>query len=87
LGITQIPNPTYATSIATTFQVTITHHRIEPNNPYMVPTSIKKIPEQLIVTIANIPPTIDAPTFVDHVGEFFRILELEFPIKIFEQIM
>ncbi len=53
----------------------------------MVPTSIKKIPEQLIVTIANIPPTIDAPTFVDHVGEFFRILELEFPIKIFEQIM
>jgi hypothetical protein len=29
----------------------------------------------------NIPPTIDAPAFTNLVGEFFRILELEFPIK------
>jgi hypothetical protein len=34
--------------------------------------------------MANIPPTIDAPTFVDLVGEFFRVLELEFSIKNFE---
>jgi hypothetical protein len=36
LGVTQIPNPTYATAIATAFQTTlqtaITHHGIVPNN-------------------------------------------------------
>jgi hypothetical protein len=31
--------------------------------------------------MANIPPTIDPPAFVDPVGEFFRVLELEFSIK------
>jgi len=44
LGITQIPNPTYATTIATasqaTLQVTIAHHGTVPNNPDQVPTSI-----------------------------------------------
>jgi hypothetical protein len=37
LGVTQIPNPTYATAIATasqvTLQTTITHHGTLPNNP------------------------------------------------------
>ncbi len=44
LGITQIPNPTYATTIATasqaTLQVTIAHHGTVPNNQDQVPTSI-----------------------------------------------
>ncbi len=85
LGVTQFPNPTYAKTIATTFQVTfqtaIAHHEIMPNNPDQVPISVNLSPEQLIVTIANIPPTINALTFTDLVGEFFRILELEFSIK------
>jgi hypothetical protein len=42
-----------------------------PNNPNPVPTSINIFPQQLIIVIANIPPTIDAPTFVDPMGEFF----------------
>jgi hypothetical protein len=54
-----------------------------PNNPDPLPASIKKFPQQLIVAITNILPTIDAPTFVDPLGEFFRVLELEFSVKIF----
>ncbi len=52
-----------------------------PNNPDPVPTSINLSPQQLIVATTNIPPTTNAPAFVDWVGEFFRILELEFPVK------
>jgi hypothetical protein len=68
-------------------QATIAHHKTVPNNPNPVPTSVNLFPQQLIVAIANIPPTVDAPTFVDPVGEFFRILELEFPIKSSEKIL
>jgi len=68
LGITQIPNPAYATSITTasqaTLQATITHHGTMPNNPNLVPILINLSPQQLIVATPNIPPTIDAPTFV-----------------------
>jgi hypothetical protein len=52
-----------------------------PNNPNLVPISIKKISQQFIVTTANTPPTINAPDFVDPMGEFFRVLELEFSVK------
>jgi hypothetical protein len=52
-----------------------------PNNPNPVPISLNLSPQQLIVAIANILPTIDALAFVDPVGEFFRVLELEFPVK------
>jgi hypothetical protein len=58
-----------------------------PNNPDLVPTSVNLFPQQLIVATANIPPTIDEPAFVDPVGEFFRILKLEFPVKSFEKIL
>jgi len=34
-----------------------------PNNPDPIPTLVKKIPQQFIIVIANIPRTIDAPTF------------------------
>ncbi len=85
LGVTQIPNLVYATAIAiasqAALQVVIAHHGIMPNNPDLVPTSVKFSPQQLIVVITNIPPTIDALAFVDPVGEFFRVLELEFPVK------
>ncbi len=85
LGVTQFPNPTYAKTIATTFQATlqtaIAHHETMPNNLDPVPISVNLSPQQLITTIANIPPTIDAPTFTNLVGKFFRILELEFLIK------
>jgi hypothetical protein len=91
LGITQIPNLVYAITIATTsqvaLQVTITHHGIVPNNLNPVPTLINFSLQQLIIATANISPTIDAPAFVDLVGEFFRVLELEFLIKKSEKIL
>jgi hypothetical protein len=40
LGVTQIPNPTYATTITTAFQAAIAHHGTMPNNPDLVPTSV-----------------------------------------------
>ncbi len=54
------------------------------NNPNPVPTLSNLFPQQFIATTANIPPTICAPTFANQVSKFFRILELEFPIKCFE---
>jgi hypothetical protein len=75
LGVTQIPNPTYAIAIAiasqAALQATIAHHGTMPNNLDPVPTSINLSPQQLIVAITNIPPTTDAPTFTDAMGEFF----------------
>jgi hypothetical protein len=87
LGVTQIPNSTYATTIATASQVVIVHHRIVPNNPNLIPTLINLSPQQLIIITANIPPTIDAPTFANLMGEFFQVLELKFPVKSFEKIL
>ncbi len=85
LGVIQIPNPAYATTIAIAsqdaLQAAITHHGTVPNNPDPVPTSVVLSPQQLIVATANIPPTINAPAFADPVGEFFRILKLEFLVK------
>jgi len=52
-----------------------------PNNPDPVPTSINISPQQFIATTTNIPPTIDALAFVDLMGEFFQVFELEFSIK------
>jgi hypothetical protein len=84
LGITLIPNLAYATTIATAFQaalqVGIAHHGIMPNYLDSVPTSINLSLQQFIIATANIPPTIDAPTFADPMGEFFRVLELEFSV-------
>jgi hypothetical protein len=75
LGVTHIPNPAYAIAISTTSQATlqaaIAHHGTMPNNPNPIPISINLSPQQLIMATANIPPTIDAPTFANPVGEFF----------------
>jgi len=49
----------------------------------MVPISINLVLQQLIATTANIPPTIDASTFANRMGEFFRVLKPKFPIKSF----
>ncbi len=91
LGATQIFNLVYATAIATAFQVAlqaaIAHHGIVPNNPNLVPTLVNLSPQQFIVATTNIPPTIDAPSFSNPVGEFFRVLELEFLVKNFEKIL
>jgi dihydroorotase-like cyclic amidohydrolase len=91
LGITQIPNPAYAIAITTASQVAlqaaIAHHGIMPNNPNPVPTSVNLFLQQLIVATANIPPTTDAPSFAYPVGEFFQVLELEFPVKSSENFL
>jgi hypothetical protein len=75
LGITQIPNPAYATTIATAsqaaLQAAIAHYGTVPNNPNLIITSINLSLQQLIIVTANIPPTIDAPTFADPMVEFF----------------
>ncbi len=88
LGITQIPNPSYATTIITasqaTLQATIAHHGIVPNHPDPIPTSVNLSPQQFIVAIVNIPPTIDALAFADPMGEFFQVLELQLLVKSLE---
>jgi len=58
-----------------------------PNNLDLVPTSVNFSFQQLIVAIANILPTIDALAFIDSMGEFFRVLELEFSIKSSKKIL
>jgi hypothetical protein len=85
LGVTQILNLAYAITTASqvALQATIAHHGNVPNNPDLVPISVNCSPQQFIVVIANIPPTNDAPAFADLVGEFFRVLELEFLVKSF----
>jgi len=87
----QAPNPAYAIAITTAsqaaLQVAIAHHGTVPNNPDVVPTSVNLSPQQLIVATTNIPFTTDVPAFVDPVGEFFRILELEFLVKSSEKIL
>jgi hypothetical protein len=66
LGVTEICNPVYATTIAiaSALQVAIAHHGIVPNNLNLVPISINLSLQQLIVAIANIHPTIVASTLV-----------------------
>jgi hypothetical protein len=90
-GINKILNETYATTIATTsqapLQVAIAHHGTMPNNPDPVPTSVNISPQQLIIATINNPPTIDALAFTDVMGEFFRVLELEFLVKSSEKIL
>jgi hypothetical protein len=58
-----------------------------PNNPYLVHTSVNLCPQQLIVATVNIPPTINAPTFSDPMGEFFRVFELQFLVKSSKKIL
>jgi hypothetical protein len=58
-----------------------------PNNPNLIPTSVNLSPQQLIIAIANILRTINAQAFADPVGEFFRVLELEFLVKNSEKIL
>jgi hypothetical protein len=52
-----------------------------PNNLNLIPTLVNFSPQQLIAAIANIPPTVNALAFADLVGEFFRVLKLEFWVK------
>ncbi len=58
-----------------------------PNNPDLVPTLVNISLQQLIVATVNILPTIDALAFANAMGEFFRVLELEFSVKNFEKIL
>jgi hypothetical protein len=52
-----------------------------PNNLDPEPILVNLFPQQLIIVITNILPTIDSPTFVDPMGEFFQVLELKFVVK------
>ncbi len=89
LGITQIPNLAYARAITTAFQgalqVAIAHHGTVPNNPDLVPILVNIFPQQLIATTTNIPPTIDAPAFVDLVKDSFEFLSWNFLLKILKK--
>jgi hypothetical protein len=49
-----------------------------PNNPDPVPSLINFFPQQLIGNIANILATINAPAFVDLVGNSFEYLSWNF---------
>jgi hypothetical protein len=52
-------------------QVAIAHHGIVPNNLDPIPISVNLYLQQFIIDTINIPPTIDALTFANLVGEFF----------------
>ncbi len=58
-----------------------------PNNVDLVLSLVNLSLQQFIVVTANIPPTIDAPSFANPVGEFFRVLELEFLVKNSQKIL
>jgi hypothetical protein len=58
-----------------------------PNNPDPLSTSVNLSPQQFIVAIVNILPTIDVPTFANPMREFFQVLKLEFSIKNSKKIM
>jgi hypothetical protein len=58
-----------------------------PNNLDLIPILVNFSPQQLITTSTNIPPTMNAPAFADPVGEFFRVLKLEFSIKTSETFL
>ncbi len=85
------PNPVHATVITTALQAAlqaaIAHHGTMPNNLDLIPIPINFSPQQLIPVTTNIPPTIDATTFVNRVGEFFQVIELEFLIKSSKKIL
>jgi hypothetical protein len=89
LGIVQIHNPAYATTIPTMFQValqaTIAHHGTVPNNPNPILTSVNLSPQQLIVAIVNIPPTINTLAFADSVGNFFEFLNWNFQSRVLKK--
>ncbi len=91
MDVTQIFNLTYATTITTAsqaaLQVAIAHHGNVPNNPNLVLTLVNIFLQQLIVATANIPPTINVPAFVNLMGEFFLVHELEFLVKSSEKIL
>ncbi len=52
-----------------------------PNNPDLIPTLVDLSLQQLIVATANIPSTIDIPTFTNWMGVFFWILKQKFLVK------
>jgi len=93
LDITQIPNPTYATTIATTIatafqaalQVAIAHHVTVPNNSDLVPISINLFPKQLIAATANNPPTINAPFLLIQWGNSFEFLSWNFRSRVLKK--
>jgi hypothetical protein len=58
-----------------------------PSNLDLVPSLVNISSQQSIVVTTNNLPTIDAPAFADPMGEFFRVLELQFSIKSFEKIL
>ncbi len=66
-----------------TLQATIPHHGIILSNLDPVPTSVNFSLQQFIVITESIYSTIDAPTFVNPMKEFFRDLQLEFLTKSF----
>jgi hypothetical protein len=58
-----------------------------PNNLDLIRTLVNFSLQQLIVATVNISPTIDASAFVDPVEESFRVFELKFLMKIFQNIL
>jgi hypothetical protein len=64
-----------------------TAHGSIPDNPAPVPTLVALTPQQLARATANVPPTINALASADPVGQFFAILEVEFPMKSSEKIL
>jgi hypothetical protein len=82
LGVTQIPNPAYAITIATTSQVaqqaTIAHHGTLPNNPNPVPTSINLSFQRFILLPQTFLPPLMHQLLLIKWGNSFKFLRWNF---------
>jgi hypothetical protein len=82
LGITQIPNPTYAIAITTAsqvaLQIAIVHHGTMPNNPNPIPTPVNIFPQQpLLLPQTFLPPSMSQLLLIQW-GNSFKLLSWNF---------
>jgi hypothetical protein len=86
-----MPYTAYAIAIVSTSQITlqatIAHHGIVRNNPNSGTYFNKTFSSTTHCCYIKHSSHHHAPTFADLVGEFFRVLELEFLVKSFEKIL
>jgi hypothetical protein len=82
LGVTQIPNPVYATTIVIAFQAAlqaaIAHHGTMSNNPDLVPTSITFLLNNSLLLLQTFLPPSMHQLFLIQWRNLFEFLSYNF---------